>query len=203
MITIIDKYEQLGLIDKDTIISSDIIEDDLDFEDVIGRSLILFVHDEHYLLAENKKMYKYKEFLFNIQNENLDLFFSSDIANKCLYFECLIGSKETKNKKYHIQRLIAKVKTNNCPVCDSPIKIEPQGNNPIMIDGLTEICTSYLIFCPKCGKFGEIGFKVLSAYKSLLFETKKFFGRIKRINVLMLGEIEIESNFPEIYRCKR
>jgi hypothetical protein len=202
MITLIDKYEQLGLIDKDITISREIIEEDLDFEDVIGRSLIS-VDIDHYLFPGSEKDDNYKELLFNIQNENLDLFFSSDVANKCLYFECLIGSKENKKKKYHIKRLIAKVKTSKCPVCNSPIKIQPQGNNPIVIDGVTEICTSYLIFCPKCGKFGEIGFKVLSAYRALLFETKKFLGRIKRINILMIGEIEIESNFPDIYRCKR
>ena len=164
-----NKYIKLGLIDPSTNISTDIIEEDIDYNNIVGYTL-LFEKIENSLFYKDDDS-RYIQYLEDLMIDFSDLFFYADIKNKSLYFECLMGSKMDSNKKYLRKSLIYKVKTSNCPGCNLSLKIKPIGNIPVKIDGKTHICERFLVYCPECdGSFGILGFKATMILMDLFLE---------------------------------
>ena len=201
---IIDKYIKNKLLDSSTIITEDLIHDDIDFNNIIGMHL-LPGNRENFLGGEEGSAYQ--EYLDKFMLDYFDLFFYSDIEHGHLYFECLLGSKSDINKKYQIKKSIYQIENDNCPTCRSKLKIKLLGNKPTHVDGTTEICYKFLIYCPICnGRFGIYGFKTINILKSLYYDTIKFFKSIESMKVVIglpkiEGNIQLKSNFDAKYRC--
>lgn len=200
--TQINKYIEKELIDDSLKITTEIIEDDLDYNNIIGSNLVA-EKVENYLTLFEKKDNRYIQYLDELLMDYSELFFVSDIEGKCLYFECLIGSRTDPKKLYLKRALIYKIRTDKCPLCSSYLKIKPLGNIPVKINGKTEVCERYIIYCNNCnGDFGTIGFRAISILKGLFFETKRFIRTLKKIEIgkTSVG-IEWETNFDTIFRC--
>jgi hypothetical protein len=202
MESIEDNYRRIELIDVATVISEDIEEDDLDFDNIVGRNLI--IEPSHVYLTLGKKSKKeYEKFLDNKIKENLGLFFYADVSSNCLYFECLIGSKTNSKTKYKLKKLLYSLENEKCPSCGERITIKPYGTSSVRIMGDTDICQKYLIYCPNCkGIFGTLGFKATDIVKKLFSSGKYFFRSLKSVHSGKTENgIEFNSNFDSIYRC--
>ena len=195
------KYIEKDLISISTTVTTDIIDDDLDYDNIVGSNLIIDEAENYLSIFKDRK--EYISYLEKLMIDYSDLFFVSDIENKCLYFECLIGSKTDAKKKYLKKTLIYKVINDKCPTCSSILKIKPIGNIPVKVDGHTESCERYLIYCPNCnGNFGTIGFKAISILKGLYFESKRFIRSLKKVETgTTHAGVEWETSFDSIYRC--
>jgi hypothetical protein len=195
-----NRYKMIGLIDDETIISCEIVDSDLDFTNILGFDLISENNNKLLGIGDGQEL---NELLESIHAEYSELFFSSDVGNKCLYFECLVGSKTDSKKRYLIKKLIYNLKTANCPICNSNLAVEPKGNRPVTVGGQPDVCERYLIYCPSCrGKIAEFGFTAISMLKSFYQKGKNVFISTKKIKIGPTGmEIEIESDFEPKYRC--
>jgi hypothetical protein len=196
----INKYKERHLIDDRTIISYEIVEDDLDYNNIVGFDLISQNNNKLLGIGGDQEL---NELLESIHAEYSELFFSSDIGNGCLYFECLVGSKTVSRKKYLKKELIYKLKTVNCPSCNRKLRIKSKGNRPVTIGGQPDICERYLVYCPSCGgNFAEFGFAAISILRNFYHMGRKIFYSTRKVKINPAGtEIEMETNFEPIYRC--
>jgi hypothetical protein len=199
----INLYVAEDLIDSSTVVTDQIIEDDLDYDHIVGRHLITEKEENYFSIFDEKNNEKYINYLEDILTKFSELFFYSDISNNCLYFECLINSKKDYNKKYLKRVILAKIKNDKCPSCSRKLTLKPFGNIPVKVDGVTQRCERYLVYCPNCkGKFGVIGFKFLYIFKDLYFGSRSFFKKIKKVEISKTSAgIELETNFDSMYRC--
>ena len=196
-----DVYVERKLLNSSTIVTDNLIHDDLDFNNIIGMHLL---PDDRVNYLGGKESSKYIEYLDQFMIDNFDLFFYSDIEHGRLYFECLVGSKSNVNTKYIVKKLICQIENDDCPSCSSKLKIKSLGTKPTKIDGETRNCAKFSIYCPKCdGMFGVYGFKATHILKSLFYETSKLFKSIESVKIGSIngGEIKIKSNFDAVYRC--
>lgn len=195
-------YFDKNLLDSSTIVTDNINNNDLDFNNIIGMHL-LPNYGVNYL--RDKKKSDYIEYLDKFMLENFDLFFYSDIEHGRLYFEFIMGSKSDVDKKYLIKKLICQIEEDSCPSCSTKLIIKLLESKPTKIDGETKTCAKFVIYCPKCdGIFGEYGFKATHMVKSLFFDTKKFLTSIESVNfeLIKLGSgIKLKSNIDAIHKC--
>jgi|GEM_PF-3804289 len=196
---LLNKYRDIELIDSSMYITEDIVYDDLDFENIIGKNLIIEEYENFLSKHENQN---YIEFLERLMIEYSDLFFYSDLENNRLYFECVIGSKNDAKKKYLLKKMIYQITTKKCPSCSSKLRLKPLEINSVKVDGKTVQCQKYVVYCPECdGIFGTVGFKTIHIIKSLFDETTRFLRSLESIKIGETNEIEFNSNFDSIYRC--
>ena len=203
-----DIYIDKGLLGSSIIVTDNIIYDDLDFGNILGMHL-LPDSKEKYLLKKNSP--EYIEYLDEFLKDYGDMFFYSNVESNQLYFEFIVGSKSDANTKYRFNKIIYQIESDNCPSCSSKLKMKPLGNKPTKIDGKTEICTKYLIFCPECTtQIDVFGFKATKMLKTLYYDSKKFMNSIEGIKFNVSakldgteigGEVTRISNFNATYMC--
>lgn len=203
-----DVYIDKGLLNPSTIVKDNIIYDDLDFDNILGMHL-LPDNKENYLLKKDRP--EYVEYLDDFLKKYGDMFFYSNVESNQLYFEFIIGSKSDANTKYRFENMIYQIDNDNCPTCSSKLKIKPLGSKPTRIDGKTEICTRYLIYCPECtNQIDVFRFNATKIIKTLYYDTKKLMNSIEgmKFNVStklngaeVSGEVTRTSNFDAMYRC--
>lgn len=83
-------YIDKGLLDSSTILTDNIIYDDLDFDNILGIHLLLD-SKENYLLKKDRP--EYIEYLDEFLKNYGDMFFYSNVESNQLYFEFIVGSK--------------------------------------------------------------------------------------------------------------